>query len=109
MGFRFRRSVNFGPIRFNLSKSGIGYSVGSKHFRYTVGATGRNRSTINFGGGLSYIQEHKARDSSSSSLGRHQIMDSKYSEPNKPRSHQLLNWVFFMIGLILIVIGFRLL
>lgn len=35
MGLRFRKSVNFGPFRVNLSKSGIGYSVGGKGARIT--------------------------------------------------------------------------
>ena len=35
MGFRFRKSVNFGPFRVNLSKSGVGYSFGGKGFRFT--------------------------------------------------------------------------
>jgi hypothetical protein len=28
MGFIYRKSVNLGPFRVNLSKSGVGYSVG---------------------------------------------------------------------------------
>ena len=32
MGFFYRKSVNFGPFRVNLSKSGVGYSVGDKGF-----------------------------------------------------------------------------
>lgn len=35
MGFRFRKSVNLGPLRVNFSKSGVGYSVGGKGFRAT--------------------------------------------------------------------------
>lgn len=36
MGFRFRKSINLGKgFRINLSKSGIGYSVGGKGFRLT--------------------------------------------------------------------------
>jgi hypothetical protein len=30
MGFFYRKSVNLGPFRVNLSKSGVGYSVGGK-------------------------------------------------------------------------------
>lgn len=33
MGFYFRKSINFGGVRFNFSKSGIGASVGIKGFR----------------------------------------------------------------------------
>ncbi len=28
MGFRFRKSINMGGFRVNISKSGIGYSFG---------------------------------------------------------------------------------
>ena len=39
MGFYLRKSINFGGVRFNLSKSGIGASVGVKGFR--VGSSPR--------------------------------------------------------------------
>ncbi len=41
MGFYFRKSVNFGPFRVNLSQRGIGYSVGERGFRVGSGANGR--------------------------------------------------------------------
>ncbi|KAF5045072.1 hypothetical protein DSECCO2_485070 [anaerobic digester metagenome] len=52
MGFYFRKSINFGGVRFNFSKSGIGTSVGVKGFR--VGANSRG-NYIHIGrGGLYY-------------------------------------------------------
>ena len=33
MGFFYRKSVNLGPFRVNLSSSGVGYSVGGRGFR----------------------------------------------------------------------------
>ena len=58
MGFRFRKSINVGPFRVNLSKSGIGYSVGGKGARYTKTANGKTRTTLNIPGtGLSYVEE----------------------------------------------------
>ncbi|MFD0672228.1 DUF4236 domain-containing protein [Cohnella sp. GCM10027633] len=52
MGFYIRKSVSFGPVRFNLSKSGIGVSVGVKGFRYGISPRG---SYIHMGrGGLYY-------------------------------------------------------
>ena len=33
MGLRFRKSINIGPFRMNISKSGISHSVGIKGFR----------------------------------------------------------------------------
>jgi len=41
MGFYYRKSVNLGPFRVNLSKSGLGYSVGGRGFR--VGTTARGK------------------------------------------------------------------
>jgi hypothetical protein len=41
MGFYYRKSVNLGPFRVNLSKSGLGYSFGGRGFR--VGTTPRGK------------------------------------------------------------------
>jgi len=41
MGWGFRRSINLGPLRLNLSKSGVGYSVGTRGFRVGRDARGR--------------------------------------------------------------------
>lgn len=40
MGFYFRKSVKFGPMRFNFSKSGIGVSAGVKGARVSAGPRG---------------------------------------------------------------------
>ena len=40
MGFYLRKSVSVGPLRFNLSKSGIGVSAGVKGLRFGVGPRG---------------------------------------------------------------------
>lgn len=58
MGFRFRKSVNLGPARLNFSKSGVGYSVGVKGFRYTKKAGGGTRTTTSIPGtGISYVKD----------------------------------------------------
>lgn len=52
MGFFFRKSIKFGPMRLNLSKSGIGVSAGVKGFRVSTGPRG---TYLNAGyGGLGY-------------------------------------------------------
>jgi Protein of unknown function (DUF4236) len=33
MGWNFRKPFNFGPLRVNLSRRGVGYSVGVRGFR----------------------------------------------------------------------------
>jgi Protein of unknown function (DUF4236) len=40
MGFFFRKSFKFGPLRVNLSKSGIGVSAGVKGARISTGPRG---------------------------------------------------------------------
>jgi len=54
MGFYFRKSLKVGPLRFNLSKSGIGVSTGIKGFRVGTGPRG---NYVHMGrGGLYYRQ-----------------------------------------------------
>lgn len=60
MGFNFRKSVGVGPFRLNISKSGIGYSVGTKGFRTGVSSKGRKYSTFSLPGtGVSYSTSSK--------------------------------------------------
>jgi len=42
VAFYIRKSVSFGPIRFNLSKSGVGASVGVTGFRVGVRPNGKS-------------------------------------------------------------------
>jgi hypothetical protein len=49
MGFWFRKSINLGPIRINLSKSGVGMSTGVKGARVSTGPRG-TRFTASKGG-----------------------------------------------------------
>ena len=58
MGFRFKKSIKAGPVRVNLSKSGVGYSVGWKGFRVTKKASGGVRTTASIPGtGVSYVKD----------------------------------------------------
>src|SRR5438445_11627482 len=41
MGFYLRKSLRLGPLRFNLSKGGVGVSAGVKGARVGVDASGR--------------------------------------------------------------------
>ncbi len=57
MGLRFQKSVNLGAFRVNVSKSGVGFSVGRRGVRAGVSATGRKYTTVSLPGtGLSYDQ-----------------------------------------------------
>lgn len=47
MGFRYRKSINLGGgFRVNLSKSGIGYSWGTKGYRVTKKSRRRCKKNI---------------------------------------------------------------
>ena len=62
MGFRLRKSFGKGPFRINISKSGIGYSIGVKGARITKTAKGTKRTTLSVPGtGLSYVSETSGR------------------------------------------------
>ena len=62
MGFRFRKSINLGPLRINFSKSGIGYSVGNKFARVTKKANGGVRTTATIPGtGISHVKDYSAK------------------------------------------------
>jgi len=62
MGFYYRKSVNLGPFRVNVGKSGVGLSVGTKGFRTGVSPRGRRYTTFSLPGtGLGYRTEHKGQ------------------------------------------------
>lgn len=55
MGFTFRRSMNLGPFRVNLSRGGVGWSVGGRGFRTGRSGRGRKYTTISIPGtGVGY-------------------------------------------------------
>lgn len=63
MGFRYRKSITLGGgFQINLSKSGIGYSWGTKGYRVSRTARGTTRRTYSIPGtGISYVNESGAR------------------------------------------------
>ena len=81
MGFRFRKSINLGGgFRINLSKSGIGYSWGTKGARITKTAKGTTRTTVGIPGtGLSYSTE-------SSNAKKSTKLDKKYTSSTSNQS-----------------------
>lgn len=62
MGFRFRRSARFGPLRFNFAKSGLSsISLGGRgaSFNIPVACSGGARTTVGLPcTGLSWSVEH---------------------------------------------------
>jgi hypothetical protein len=68
MGFFFRKSIGFGPVRINLSKSGVGASIGVKGARLTT--TPRGTTYVTVGSHGFYYREtlstHKGNQSGAS-------------------------------------------
>lgn len=92
MGFRVRKSWNLGPLRINLSKSGIGYSVGAKGFRVTKKARGGYRTTASIPGtGLSYVKDYGKSDEKK---GEEKVQQQRLHE-HKPKKPFPWRWVIF--------------
>ena len=93
MGFRFRKSIKAGPLRINLSKSGVGYSIGGKGFRYTKKAGGGTRTTVSIPGtGISHVSETGKK---SSRTNKHPISPVK-KEGNKMSKPKNKNTEFIL-------------
>jgi hypothetical protein len=85
MGFRFRKSINLGAgFKANLSKSGVGFSWGTKGVRLTRTAKGKNRATVSIPGtGISYSKE----------FGGKKNTKKKNPEQQNPQDHVILKAV----------------
>lgn len=72
MGFRMSKSIQIVPgVRMNVSRSGIGYSVGGKGVRVTKHANGRVSRTLSVPGtGLSHQQTLRSGGGGSSTRAR---------------------------------------
>ena len=99
MGYRFRKSIKAGPVRINVSKSGVGYSVGGKGFRYTKKAGGGTRTTVSIPGtGISHVRDSGKKAVTGSNVADHT------ARPVKPvsQAHRKLNAV---LGTLFLVCG----
>src|SRR5918996_6159015 len=63
MGFRMYKSVRLGKgVRLNLSKTGVGMSVGGGGVRYSVHSSGRTTRTVGVpGSGVYYRKDSGSR------------------------------------------------
>lgn len=50
MGWRFRKIWRLGPLRWSLSKRGIGWSIGLPGLRYGISPTGQRYVSIGLAG-----------------------------------------------------------
>ena len=99
MGLRFRKSIKVGPARINLSKSGVGYSVGTKGFRVTKTAKGTVRTTASIPGtGISHVTETSSKKKKKSSDPNIPNNTNDSKEPkNKKGSSNWLTILFLFV------------
>jgi hypothetical protein len=65
LGFHYRKSKSFGPVRITASKRGVSASIGAGPFRVTKSATGRTTSTVRIPKtGISHVTSSSNRRSS---------------------------------------------
>lgn len=68
MSFRLRKSFSYGPFRLNISKSGLGYSAGTKGFRITKRSDGKIQQTTSLPGtGLSHVKTYDLKQTKAKS------------------------------------------
>jgi tetratricopeptide (TPR) repeat protein len=77
MGFRFRKTIKMGPVNLNISKSGVGTSIGGKGLRVGVNAKGKGYTSASIPGtGIRYTSYSK---SSSKARGT-QVTSTNYKK-----------------------------
>jgi hypothetical protein len=69
MGWTWRKGLRFGPLRVNLSKSGVGYSVGVPGIRVGKDAKGRSYSVLNVPGTGIYRRDYSNAQQTNSGFG----------------------------------------
>lgn len=90
MGFRVRKSINLGGgFRINLSKSGIGYSWGTRGYRVSRTARGTTRRTYSIPGtGISWVDESGGRNRSRNNRRNHtRTQNNRQQTRQSPRQN----------------------
>ncbi len=80
MGFYLRKSFSAGPLRLNLSKSGLGVSLGVPGARVGISSTGRGYVQAGCGG----LYFRKSLGSPSTDTSASRLLETGLSEPEDP-------------------------
>lgn len=92
MSWRFRKFFNLGPLRFALSKRGVGSSIGIPGLRVGKSADGRMYISIGIPGTGIYMQKYLSRVTDESSAP--EITESKTASNPKtePDAMSTVRW-----------------
>jgi hypothetical protein len=104
MSVFFRKSVKFGPVRFNFSKSGIGTSFGVKGLR--VGVSSKGKKYISGGSHGIYFRENLNK---SSTRNRGKEQRSNYSSIPMTHNEKLANFYVLFVAIFIVSFFFPLL
>lgn len=107
MGFRFRKSINLGGgFRVNLSKSGVGYSWGTKGVRFTKTAKGKRRTTLSIPGtGISYVTESNGTQITAPRQPKNTTNFPAPTPDNNENGGNGMVWIKFIICLLFGIFG----
>ena len=81
MGWYLRKGFNFGPLRLNLSRSGLGYSVGVRGARIGVGPRG---NYVSLGRGGVYYRKYFSTPTSQPGHGSGSLVPVELPESGTP-------------------------
>ena len=59
MGWFYRKTKKFGPLRVTTSRRGLSVSGGGKRVRLGGSTSGRKRAAVNFGRGLRWTRTRR--------------------------------------------------
>lgn len=104
MGVRYRKSVKLGPVRVNLSKSGVSYSVGVKGARVTKRADGRVQTTVGVPGTGLYYTDTKKKDAAKHSANDQPKTDTKTTANTPAKTLLTLALIIGVVILLFILI-----
>lgn len=71
MGFHLKKSINLGPLKLNLSNSGIGISTGAKGLR--TGVDSKGRMYVSGGKGVLRYKKYLSTKKGAASEGKNGI------------------------------------
>jgi len=85
MGFRYRRSLRIMPgVHLNLTKRGVGLTLGGHGVHYSVHSSGRQTTSVHLGPGLTWMQTSNLRSSPKTSASRTSTPISPHRAPLLP-------------------------
>jgi hypothetical protein len=99
MGFYLRKSFGFGPVRLNLSKSGLGVSVGVKGLRLGTGPRG---AYVHAGREGLYFRQSLT----SAAPTEERTVEVSLTPPNALNDYDTVMWGSLLLGAALAIAGF---